>query len=98
MNASIFSGFTATPAGAALGCLALLLLPTMAVGALAVAERGMDLTLLMLWTTAVVAAVAAALQFAWRRVTIGALHLFGMWLMMGIAPMLNYRSGLLSEQ
>ena len=78
-------------------CVALLLLLTIVLSVVAGLQQEVRPSLLFLVASAVFGAVLAGVQIGQERITTAGLHLFAVWLMLGFAPLLDYRSGLFDQ-
>ena len=78
-------------------CVAILLLLTLALLFACIFQNDLRPPLFFLALSAVVSAVLAGMQLGKERISTAGLHLFGVWLMLGLAPLLEYRVGLLDQ-
>jgi len=75
----------------------ILLLLTLALVMACIFQKDLRPPLLFLALSAVVGAVLAGMQLGKERIGTAGVHLFGVWLMLGFAPLLDYRSGMFDQ-
>ena len=75
----------------------MLITPIAIFGFLAGEEQGLSWPLFMLIASSVVASAFTAQVLGLQRITLGGIHLFGVWMMLGLAPLMDFHAGLFGQ-